>query len=235
MSAKGPAVRDKGPAGQDLVRPSTLSSLAKESIRVRIVTGEIAAGQIYSAPALAAVLGVSATPVREALLDLSADGLVEVVPNRGFRVVEPSQHDLDEIFELRLMLEVPAAERAARRGISEQDRARFLDMAKLIEQRAEEGDTVGFLAADRDFHLGLIGTLGNSRLVDIVSRLRDQARLYGLPMLAQRGELRESAREHRDMLEAICRRDAGAVTAVATHHLEHTRGIWAGIAETAGQ
>ncbi len=136
------------------MRPSTLSSMAKESIRVRIVTGEIAAGEIYSAPALAAVLGVSATPVREAMLELTADGLVEVVPNRGFRVVEPSQHDLDEIFEIRLMLEVPAAERAARRGIS---------------------------AAE------------------------------------------------------ICRQDAAAVAALSTHHLEHTRGIWAGIAESAGQ
>lgn len=228
-------MRDKGLAGQDLVRPSTLSSMAKESIRVRIVTGEIAAGEIYSAPALAAVLGVSATPVREAMLELAADGLVEVVPNRGFRVVEPSQHDLDEIFELRLMLEVPAAERAARRGISGADQARLLELAMLIEKRAEEGDTVGFLAADRDFHLGLLGVLGNSRLVEIVSRLRDQARLYGLPMLAQRGELRESAQEHRALLEAICRQDAAAVWAIATHHLEHTRGIWAGIAETAGQ
>lgn len=228
-------MRDKGLAGQDLVRPSTLSSMAKESIRVRIVTGEIAAGEIYSAPALAAVLGVSATPVREAMLELAADGLVEVVPNRGFRVVEPSQHDLDEIFELRLMLEVPAAERAARRGISGADQARLLELAMLIEKRAEEGDTVGFLAADRDFHLGLLGVLGNSRLVEIVSRLRDQARLYGLPMLAQRGELRESAQEHRALLEAICRQDAAAVSAIATHHLEHTRGIWAGIAETAGQ
>ncbi len=95
--------------------------MAKESIRVRIVTGEFAAGEIYSAPALAAVLGVSATPVREAMLELTADGLVEVVPNRGFRVVEPSQHDLDEIFELRLMLEVPAAERAAERGSARPD------------------------------------------------------------------------------------------------------------------
>jgi DNA-binding GntR family transcriptional regulator len=125
------------------------------------------------------------------------------------------------------------------KGLAGQDLVRpstLSSLAKeLIEQRAEEGDTVGFLAADREFHLGLIGTLGNSRLVGIVSRLRDQARLYGLPMLAQRGELRESAREHRDMLEAICRQDADAVTAAATHHLEHTRGIWAGIAETAGQ
>jgi DNA-binding GntR family transcriptional regulator len=228
-------VRDKGLAGQDLVRPSTLSSLAKESIRMRIVTGEIAAGEIYSAPALAAVLGVSATPIREAMLDLTADGLVEAVPNRGFRVVELSQHDLDEIFELRLLLEVPAAEESARRGITAADQARFLEMAELIEKRARDGDTVGFLAADRDFHLGLIATLGNSRLVDIVSRLRDQARLYGLPMLAQRGELRESAREHRELLEAICRQDADTVAAVATHHLEHTRGIWAGVDESAGR
>jgi DNA-binding GntR family transcriptional regulator len=227
-------VRDKGLAGQDLVRPSTLSSLAKESIRMRIVTGEIASGEIYSAPALAAVLGVSATPIREAMLELTADGLVEAVPNRGFRVVELSQHDLDEIFELRLMLEVPAAEESARRGISTDDQARFLELAELIEKRAQDGDTVGFLAADRDFHLGLIATLGNSRLVDIVSRLRDQARLYGLPMLAQRGELRESAREHRELLEAICCQDATAVAAVATHHMEHTRGIWAGVAESAG-
>ena len=55
-----------------------------------------------------------------------------------------------------------------------------------------------------------------------------------LPLLAQRGELRESAREHSELLEAICRQDAAAVSAIATHHLEHTRGIWAGIAETAG-
>lgn len=226
-------MRDKGLAGQDLVRPSTLSSLAKESIRMRIVTGEIAAGEIYSAPALAAVLGVSATPIREAMLELTADGLVEAVPNRGFRVVELTPHDLDEIFEIRLMLEVPAAEEAARRGISAADRDRFGEMAELIEKRAQDGDMVGFLAADRDFHLGLIATLGNSRLVDIVSRLRDQARLYGLPMLAQRGQLRESAREHRQLLEALCRQDPAAVSSVATHHLEHTRGIWAGIAETA--
>ncbi|HEY7144759.1 MAG TPA: GntR family transcriptional regulator [Streptosporangiaceae bacterium] len=226
-------MRDKGLAGQDLVRPSTLSSLAKESIRMRIVTGEIVAGEIYSAPALAAVLGVSATPVREAMLELTADGLVEAVPNRGFRVVELSPHDLDEIFEIRLMLEVPAAQESARRGISDADRDRFLELAELIEKRAQDGDMVGFLAADRDFHLGLLATLGNSRLVEIVSRLRDQARLYGLPMLAQRGQLRESAREHREMLEAICRRDAAGVASVTTHHLEHTRGIWAGIAESA--
>jgi DNA-binding GntR family transcriptional regulator len=227
--------RDRGSPGGDLVRPSTLSSLAKEAIRTRIVTGEFAAGEIYSAPALAALLGVSATPIREAMLELTNDGLVEAVPNRGFRVVELPQHELDEIFEVRLMLEVPGTVQAARGELAAGDRERLLELVEEIEKRAEDGDTVGFLAADRDFHLGLLATVGNSRLVDIVSRLRDQARLYGLPVLAQRGELRESAREHRELLEAVSRQDTGAAAALMTHHLEHTRGIWAGIGETAGQ
>lgn len=226
-------MHDKGPGARDLVRPSTLTSMAKEAIRVRIVTGEITVGQIYSVPTLAGVLGVSATPVREAMLELAADGLVEAVPNRGFRVVELSRHDLDEIFQVRLMLEVPAMERVAQHGLSVADHARFSDMVTTIENCARDGDTIGFLAADRDFHLGVLSMLGNSRLVDIVARLRDQARLYGLVSLAQRGELRESAHEHREMLAAVCDKDTARVAAITAHHLEQTRGIWAGVAETA--
>jgi DNA-binding GntR family transcriptional regulator len=230
--AKGFTVQDKGAGAHDLVRPSTLTSMAKESIRVRIVTGEITAGKIHSVPALAGVLGVSATPVREAMLELAADGLVEAVPNRGFRVVELSPHDLDEIFQVRLLLEVPAMERVAERGLSAADRTRFAEMVTLIEERALDGDAIGFLAADRDFHLGLMSLLGNSRLVEIVSRLRDQARLYGLLSLAQRGELRESAQEHGEILDAVCDKQIAKVAAVTGHHLEQTRGLWAGVAET---
>ena len=70
------------PAVPDLVRPSTLSARAKDAILVRIVAGQIAVGQIYSAPVLAGLLGVSVTPVREALLELASEGLVEAVPNK---------------------------------------------------------------------------------------------------------------------------------------------------------
>jgi len=228
-------VRAKGPGAHDLVRPNTLTSMAKEAIRVRVITGEIAPGQIHSVPALAGALGVSATPVREAMLELAAEGLVEAVPNRGFRVVEPSQHDLDEIFQVRLMLEVPASEQVARQGLISADQDHFQELVAVIEGRAASGDTVGFLAADREFHLGILAALGNSRLVEIVGRLRDQARLYGLPTLAQRGELRESAREHQDILDALHDQDGTRVAAIMAHHLEQTRGLWAGIAETAGR
>src|SRR5919202_296505 len=93
---------------------SSLRERAAEAIRNGITTGEIRAGELYSVPTLAARLGVSATPVREAMLDLANEGLVEAVRNRGFRVVELTDADLDEILEVRVMLEVPAAGRLAR-------------------------------------------------------------------------------------------------------------------------
>jgi DNA-binding GntR family transcriptional regulator len=223
-----------GSAATDLVRPSTLSALARDAILIRIVTGEFAAGQVYSAPALASALGVSPTPVREALLELAGGGLVEAVPNKGYRIIELTQEDLDEILQVRLMLEVPAVAEVARLGTAAEQMPRFRALADDIERHADHGDVPSFLEADRQFHLGLLETLGNGRLTDIVSRLRYQARLYGLAELAERGELRESAQEHGRLLDAISSDDAGAAAAIMTHHLQHTRGIWAGKTERPG-
>ena len=93
VSGSERALEPRTPAGPQATwsRPSTLSTLAREAILVRIVAGEIAPGQVYSAPVLAGVLGVSVTPVREALLELAGAGLVESVPNKGYRVVELSR------------------------------------------------------------------------------------------------------------------------------------------------
>jgi DNA-binding GntR family transcriptional regulator len=214
-----------------LVRPSRLSGLAKASIRSRINSGEIAVGQIYSVPSIAEALRVSVTPVREAMLDLVAEGLVEAVPNRGFRVIDLTPRDLDEIFQLRLMLEVPTIAAIAATPPGSEEIEAYLELASVIEQTAEAGDTAAFLEADRDFHLALLAHSGNNRLVELVSRLRDQARLYGVAQLARQGGLEASAREHRAIIEAIRRGDPAQVTALLTHHLGHTRGIWAGVSE----
>jgi DNA-binding GntR family transcriptional regulator len=213
--------------GMSLTKPASLSGLAKESLRARIITGEISAGKIYSVPSLAAAFGVSATPVREALVELASDGLVEVVPNQGFRVVELSEEDLDHIFQVRLMLEVPGLVEVARLSLGPDELAEFVGLAQDIERFAAQGDTVGYLGADRAFHLGLLSKLGNGRLVAIVTQLRDQARLYGLRLLIERGELMDSAHEHSKLVEAILRRDLKAVRTMSRYHMEHTRGIWA--------
>lgn len=215
-----------------LPRSSSLSARARERIRAGLTSGEIQSGNIYSVPSLAAALGVSATPVREAMLELTAEGLFRVIPNRGFTPVALSDRDLDEILELRLLLEVPATGMVAR-VISAKRLEHSKAIAIEIEQSAAVADVPRFLEADRRFHLALLEALENARLINIVARLRDQTRLFGLTNLAERGKLGGSAAEHMEILDAMYSRDSRLVRQLTKKHLKHTRGIWAGRAERA--
>jgi DNA-binding GntR family transcriptional regulator len=212
------------------IGPDNLRSQARRIIRASITTGETQAGEIYPISYFASQLGVSATPVREALFDLAHEGLVEVVRNRGFRVVVVTDHDLDEIFDLRLMLEVPSAGRIAGKLDREQIR-QCREYARQIEDCARQGDLAGFLDADLLFHSGLLQALENRRLAAVVESLRPQARLYGLPQLAQSGRLMDSAREHSTILDAIEEGDAARAETLMRSHIVHSRGIWAGRTE----
>src|SRR6266508_4161935 len=157
-----------------------------------------------AADAIRAGLGVSATPVREAMLDLANEGLVEPVRNRGFRVVELTDDDLDEILALRVLLEVPSAGRVAG-TLAPPQVERLAELVAETEVKADAFDVPGFLTADRAFHLALLEPLGSRRLVDLVAMLRDQTRLYGLPSLISSGILETAAADHRAILEAIVR------------------------------
>jgi DNA-binding GntR family transcriptional regulator len=211
------------------ISPS-LREQAREDIRARIVAGELKAGEIYSASMLAERLGVSQTPVREAMLDLATAGLVEPVRNRGFRVLTMSDTDLDEISLLRQLLEVPAMGLIVERATDEELDA-FTERVEALERTAEQGDIGGFLVADRRFHLGLLELTGNGRLVRMIGQLRDQTRLMGLHDLAAAGLLFASANEHRQLLDSIRGRDVAAAEQIMQRHLQHTRGIWAGRSE----
>ena len=89
-----------------------------ELLRAAVMAGELEPGVTYSAPSLAEQFGVSATPVREAMLDLEKEGLVEIVRNKGFRVTSPSPEELDDVTELRALVEVPTIRALAERGVS---------------------------------------------------------------------------------------------------------------------
>lgn len=200
---------------------------ALRAIRAGIITGEIAGGEIHSARTLAEQLGVSATPVREALLELANEGLVVPVRNRGFRVIGLTEHDLDEIFELRMMLEIPATVAAADL-LNPQDHDGLRALATQMEDDAAIGDVEAWLNDDLQFHLKMIGAGGNGRLVDLVRRLRDQTRLTALRELAASGELGRFAAEHHALVDALVARDGRKVQALLAEHLRHTRGAWAG-------
>jgi DNA-binding GntR family transcriptional regulator len=208
----------------------SLREQAAESIRAGVVSGELAAGEILSAATIAGRLGVSVTPVREAMLDLATAGLVEPVRNRGYRVVEVSERDLDEIIELRVMIEAPAMALVVERA-GDADLEALAPHLDGIEEAAHAGDVSRFLLHDRQFHLGLLELAGNRRLVDVVGTLRDQTRLVGLQALAREHALTGSALEHRPILAALLDRDAERAQRLMREHLQHARGTWAGLRE----
>jgi DNA-binding GntR family transcriptional regulator len=184
------------------IKRSSLRQEVLRSLRAAIVMGEIRSGEIYSAPALAARLGVSATPVREAMLDLVSEGTIEAVRNRGFRVVAVSQADLDQILELRLLIEVPLVGRLAGK-LSESELATLERVVRLGVRAARAADLIGFFGYDSEFHLGLLGLSGNAQAVDVVGRLRNRIRHHRLTDAEAPGRLVESALTHPAILEAV--------------------------------
>jgi DNA-binding GntR family transcriptional regulator len=195
-----------------------------QALRTSLVAGEMRPGVVYSAPALAERFGVSPTPVREAMLDLAKEGLVTAVRNKGFRVTELSDGDLDEITEVRALIEVPTVARIAASPEGAED---LRPLAEAIVTAAERRDVLGYIAADHAFHLELLALGGNAHLVGVVRELRHRSRLYGVPRLAEGGELLPSAREHLRLLDVVTQGDAEAAETLMRHHLRHVRGIWA--------
>ncbi|GAA4085058.1 GntR family transcriptional regulator [Nonomuraea soli] len=204
----------------------SLREQVANALRAALITGEMRPGVVYSAPVLAGQFGVSATPVREAMLDLAKEGLVEAVRNKGFRVTELSERDLDELTEIRELIEVPTVSRLA--ASADLDRLeRLRPIAEEIVSAAEGGDLLGYVDADLRFHVELLSLGGNGHLVEVVRDLRSRARLYGLSELASRGTLVDSAREHLELLDRLISRDSDGSGQLMAQHIGKVRGIWA--------
>ena len=222
--------RSGGPEIISTLRADSLREKVTRALEAAVVAGELAPGVIYSAPVLAERFGVSATPVREAMLDLVGEGMVKPVRNRGFRIVEVSDADLDQISQIRLLLEVPIMAQVAKL-LTPQRAAELSEFGQRIEAAAERGDLIDYLDCDRRFHAEMVSTIGNPRLTDLVDRLRRQARLFGLQQLADTGMLLPSAQEHRAMIRMLQTGDVAASESLMTAHIGHTRGLWAGRSE----
>jgi DNA-binding GntR family transcriptional regulator len=209
---------------------TSLREQVADALRAAVVSGEMRPERVYSAPTLAAQFGVSATPVREAMLDLAKQGLVEVIPNKGFRVTKVSDAELDQITEIRLWLEPPAAAIAAANAEPD-DVTALMPVAHAVVDAAAQGDLIRYLEADLEFHSRLLTLAGNRRLVDIVTMLRAQTRLYGLSGLVEQGTLTNSAMEHLTMCELLAAGDASGLQQLVRTHIGHVRREWAGSTE----
>ncbi|MGW1272947.1 GntR family transcriptional regulator [Streptomyces sp. NPDC002491] len=220
-SVPGSAREGRPPSQQSrpVVQRASVRGQILDALRTALVTGELLPGEVYSAPVLGERFGVSATPVREAMQQLALEGAVEVVPNRGFRVIVRGARELAELAEVRVLLEVPVLMRLARTVPAE----RWAELRPLAEagvRAAATGCRATYAEADRVFHRAVLALSGNEQLVGIAEDLhrRSQWPLVGGPTERGRAALAADAAEHLALLEALTAGEPDAVQALMRDH-----------------
>lgn len=194
---------------------------AYDRLKEEILSCQLPPGFQAPEPDIAGRLGMSRTPVREALIRLEADGLVELIPRRGARILGLSPRDFADIYELLLILEPAVVERLASQPMDPLHLEKLEACLQDMEQAAESGALDDWLAADDHFHLMLAKFSGNSRLEGFVKGLLNQVRRGRLVLLRLRKKPVGSVQAHRDLLSAILSGDvAAAQDAIRSHRAD---------------
>ena len=179
---------------RDAAKPFARAALYQEVaelLRNRIFAHELAPGAWIDEQAVAASLGISRTPLREALKVLASEGLVVLKPRRGCYVAEPSEQDLDEVFPVMALLEGRCAYEASLRA-DKADLARLEAIHADLEARARKGDVNGFLAANDAFHGALQDIAGNGWLKHLINETRKVIKLTRRFSLQSDGRIQQS-------------------------------------------
>lgn len=202
-------------------RAPRLTEQATELLRRAIITGDLAAGERYSATELGARMGVSRTPIREAAIELSRLGLVEVEPNKGIRILPTSAGALVRSFEVRLMLEVPLTKKATLRA-DDEGRARVGAAFEEFRAAAETGEAAPTLAADLAFHTALLALADNATAASLVAQQRNLVLHTGVETVPTSRTAMECFEDHRDIFDAFTAGDADAAAAAMQRHIVGT-------------
>ena len=184
-------------------KTTTSTQRAVRELRELIFSGVLPPGSDHLENELAERLNMSRTPVREAALTLSAQGLVELRPRKGVRILPISPGDMAEIYDVLTELESLAAERAAKAGHSEADLKTLSQSVTDMDAALAIGDLEAWAQADDRFHTELVRLGGNSRIVSIVAMMQDQVRRARAVTLFMRPLPRKSNDDHRGVLNAI--------------------------------
>ncbi len=203
-----------------VTRPRSLRDQVYDRLRAAILSGELAPGVPVIEAEIAAMLGASRTPVREALRRLETEGMLEPRGARGSVVRELKRDEVECIFEIREALETLAARRASRR-LSERDLAEF---ARLIERMAEHVDDASEMERlDTQFHDRILALAEGDRLKRMLGDLRADILPWRFIALATRERRHATVEEHAAMLAAMQAKDEAAVVATTAQHIANTK------------
>ncbi len=201
----------------------SLVDAAYGAMRAKILDNEWAPGHRALEQELALEFGMSRTPVREALIRLAKEGLVEVVPRHGMRVLPVSAADMDEIYQLLGSLEATAAELVAQRKLTARDIAPLDAASRAMDVALKADDLDGWARADERFHRHLVELCGNRLLAATVYNFWDRAHRARMFTLRLRPKPVHSTREHTELVRAIRNGDAAAAREIHRAHRERGR------------
>ncbi|TDD79871.1 GntR family transcriptional regulator [Actinomadura darangshiensis] len=192
---------------------------AYDAVRQMILSGTAEAGSRLGEAELAETLGLSRTPVREALQRLGSDGLVEVLPHRGARVVQWTREDLEEIFELRSLLEPYAAARAAKLAPPQNVLDDLHEQCDAMERAVSEGDFGRVAQLNSAFHASLIEASGNRRLPAMLTSVMHAPLIVGTFRRYDADEMSRSMNHHRELVAALAAGDPAWAESVMRAHI----------------
>lgn len=197
-----------------------LSQKVYRILKTEIVKRYLKPGTKLLEVKIAKQMGVSRTPIREAIRELAAEGFVKIIPNQGVIVSIASIEDTQEVLQIRSVLEGLAA-RLATKVINGEE---IKELEKYIEQMeyyANKDNALAFSKIDVEFHELILNICGNNRLIQIRKNLSDQAHRYRIRSLSIPGRLKHSLKEHQEIVKALKRKDSEQAGRLSQKHIEN--------------
>ena len=169
-------------------RPSSLKDSAYRTIKDLLVSGQLDHDKIYSAQHFAMMLGVSRTPIREAMLQLAGEGFLVYLEARGFKIKQFSERGIRDVFETRRMIETFVAKQVLEK-LTPEDIRPLKENLRVMAEHAQRGSAHGFMEADKGFHLSLVRRTGDQMLASIMETIRNHIAIFGLKASQTRGAI----------------------------------------------
>lgn len=194
-----------------------LREIVFDTLREAIINGVLKPGERLMEVQLAEEMGVSRTPVREAIRKLELENFVVMVPRKGAYVADISTKDIVDVFEIRAALESLAAGLAAERITDEE----LDELQKILVQNEKSQSLEEIIAVDTKFHDVLYRASRNDRLVQIISNLREQIQRFRSTTLASPGRIKDTLEEHKKIVDAVAKRNITLARHLAQEHIDN--------------
>ncbi len=202
-------------------RAKSLKEQAFDKLKELIITGALEPGELQNEKRLAEALGVSRTPVREALLELSREGMVAFVPGKGVEICKLTTQQVREVFEIRRIIEGYVIKKITTR-LTEADIKEIDKNISNQEKMLNRTERLGFIEYDKQFHLYLASKIGNQQIESILDNLRDQMHLMGVRAIEDYSRMKQVIDEHRAIFAGLKEENPLKAFHALICHLENT-------------